>query len=69
MNETKVVFQRKLYNRMLQWKQEEQGSEKNEAELKRKADEKGKRYYGIPHDSKRWRMIVGNVMLEMIGER
>lgn len=25
MNETKVVFQRKLYNRMLQWKQEEQG--------------------------------------------
>lgn len=45
------------------------GSEKNEAELKRKADEKGKRYYGIPHDSKRWRMIVGNVMLEMIGER
>lgn len=41
--------------------------ERTEAELKRKAEEKGKRYYGIPHTSTRWRMIAGNVMLEMIG--
>lgn len=40
--------------------------ERTEAELKRKAEEKDKRYYGIPHDSTRWRMIAGNVMLEMI---
>ena len=39
---------------------------RTEAELARKAAEKGKRYYGIPHDSKRWRMIAGNMMLEMI---
>lgn len=42
--------------------------ERTEAELKRKAEEKGKRYYGIPHESTRWRMIAGNVMLEMIAE-
>lgn len=40
--------------------------ERTEAELKRKAEEKGKRYYGIPHDSTRWRMIAGNEMLKMI---
>lgn len=34
-----------------------------EAELQRKASEKGLRYSPIPHDSKRWRMIAGNVML------
>lgn len=39
---------------------------RTEAELARKAAEKGKRYYGIPHTSTRWRMIAGNVMLEMI---
>ena len=42
--------------------------ERTEAELKRKAEEKGKRYYGIPHESTRWRMIAGNVMLGMIAE-
>lgn len=41
---------------------------RTEAELARKAAEKGKRYYGIPHDSTRWRMIAGNAMLEMIAE-
>lgn len=40
--------------------------DRTEAELKRKAEEKGKQYYGIPHDSTRWRMIAGNVMLETI---
>ena len=42
--------------------------ERTEAELKRKAEEKGKRYYGIPHESTRWRMIAGNVMLGMMCE-
>ena len=41
---------------------------RTEAELARKAKEKGKRYYDIPHDTTRWRMIAGNVMLEMIAE-
>lgn len=41
---------------------------RTEAELMRKAEEKGKRYYGIPHETKRWRMIAGNVMLKMISE-
>lgn len=40
--------------------------ERTENELKRKAEKKGKRYYGIPHDSTRWRMIAGNEMLKMI---
>lgn len=40
-----------------------------EAELARKAAEKGLRYGGIPHESTRWRMIAGNVMLRMIAER
>lgn len=39
---------------------------RTEAELKRKATEKGKQYYGLPHDSMRWRMIAGNEMLRMI---
>lgn len=43
--------------------------ERTEAELKRKAEEKGKRYYGIPHESTRWRMIAGNVMMRMLSER
>ena len=42
--------------------------ERTEAELKRKAEEKGKRYYGIPHESTRWRMIAGNVMLYLIAD-
>lgn len=41
---------------------------RTEAELARKAEEKGKRYYGIPHDSTRWRMIAGNVMLYLIAD-
>lgn len=40
--------------------------EQTEQALARKAAAKGQRYHGIPHDSKRWRMIAGNVMLEMI---
>lgn len=39
---------------------------RTEVELKRKATEKGKQYYGLPHDSTRWRMIAGNEMLRMI---
>lgn len=42
--------------------------ERTEAELKRKAEEKGKRYYGIPHESTRWRMVAGNVMLYLIAD-
>ena len=37
-----------------------------ERELARKAEEKGLRYYGIPHSSARWRMIAGNMMLRII---
>lgn len=40
--------------------------DRTEDELKRKAEEKGKHYDGIPHDSTRWRMIAGNEMLRMI---
>lgn len=40
--------------------------ERTENELKRKAEEKEKRYYALPHDSTRWRMIAGNEMLKMI---
>lgn len=39
---------------------------RTEAELRRKAEEKHQSYYPLPHDSKRWRMIAGNVMLGMI---
>ncbi len=35
-------------------------------ELERKAQEKSQHYTPIPHDTKRWRMIAGNVMLRMI---
>lgn len=35
-------------------------------ELERKAIEKGIHYAPIPHTSKRWRMIAGNVMLKMV---
>lgn len=40
--------------------------ELTDAELKRKAEEKGYTYRPLPHDSKRWRMIAGNVMLTMM---
>lgn len=40
--------------------------ERTEAELKMKAEEKGYAYQPMPHDSKRWRMIAGNEMLEMV---
>lgn len=40
--------------------------ERTEKELRRKTEEKGKRYYSLPHDSTRWRMIAGNEMLRMI---
>lgn len=35
-------------------------------ELAHKAQEKGQHYMPIPHSSKRWRMIAGNIMLRMI---
>lgn len=37
-----------------------------EAELQRKASEKGLQYMPIPHSSKRWRMIAGNVVLKLL---
>jgi len=43
--------------------------EQTEAELTRKASEKGQRYTGIPRTSLRWRMIAGNMMLRMIAMR
>ena len=42
--------------------------ELTEEELKRKAVEKGLTYHPIPHDSKRWRMIAGNMMLQMVAQ-
>lgn len=42
--------------------------ERTEAELKRKAEEKGYAYSPLPHTSTRWRMIAGNVMMEMMCE-
>lgn len=39
-----------------------------DAELERKANQKGLHYSPIPHESKRWRMIAGNIMLRMIAE-
>lgn len=39
---------------------------RTEEELRRKEDAKGRHYMPIPHSSKRWRMIAGNVMLQMI---
>lgn len=43
--------------------------ERTEAELTRKAEAKGMRYHGIPHDSKRWRMIAGNEMMRVLVKR
>lgn len=37
-------------------------------ELERKAIEKGIHYVPVPHTSKRWRMIAGNMMLRMVAE-
>jgi len=37
-----------------------------EQELTRKSMQKGQHYTGMPHTTKRWRMIAGNVMLGMI---
>lgn len=42
--------------------------ELTDAELKRKDEAKGYTYRPLPHDSKRWRMIAGNMMLGMIAE-
>lgn len=42
--------------------------ELTDAELKRKDEEKGYRYRPLPHDSKRWRMIAGNMMLGLIAD-
>ena len=42
--------------------------ERTEAELKRKAEAKHLTYRPLSHDSTRWRMIAGNVMLEMIND-
>ena len=41
---------------------------RTEGELKRKAKEKRLSYMPLPHSSTRWRMIAGNVMLEMMSE-
>lgn len=40
---------------------------RTELELKRKAEAKRQVYVPLPHDSKRWRMIAGNVMMGMVG--
>jgi len=37
-----------------------------EQELMLKASQKGQHYTGMPHTTKRWRMIAGNMMLRMI---
>lgn len=42
--------------------------ERTEVAIKAKDEAKGYDYRPLPHDSKRWRMIAGNVMLEMVGE-
>lgn len=42
--------------------------ELTDAELKRKDEAKGYTCRPLPHDSKRWRMIAGNMMLGMIAE-
>lgn len=42
--------------------------ELTEKELMRKAEEKHRIYTPLPHTSTRWRMIAGNVMLEMVGQ-
>lgn len=42
---------------------------RTDAELRQKAEKKGWRYEPLPHETMRWRMIAGNEMLRMIGER
>lgn len=42
--------------------------ELTDAELKRKDEAKGYTYRPLPHDSKRWRMIAGNMMLGLIAD-
>lgn len=42
--------------------------ELTDAELNMKAKVKGYSYQPLPHTSKRWRMIAGNVMLRMVSE-
>lgn len=42
--------------------------QRTDATIKAKDEAKGSVYRPLPHDSKRWRMIAGNVMLEMIAE-
>ena len=37
-----------------------------EKELQNRAKEKGFSYHPIPHSSKRWKMIAGNIMLKLI---
>lgn len=39
---------------------------RTDATIKAKDEAKGDVYRPLPHDSKRWRMIAGNVMLEMV---
>ena len=41
---------------------------RTEAAIKAKDEGKGYAYRPLPHESKRWRMMAGNVMLEMISE-
>lgn len=41
---------------------------RTEQELRRKAEAKHQVYVPLPHDSKRWRMIAGNVMMGMVGD-
>lgn len=40
-----------------------------DGELRLKSEAKGFRYQSIPHTTKRWRMIAGNVMLRMIADK
>lgn len=43
--------------------------EQTDEELERKAAEKHQSYRPIPHDTKRWRMIAGNVMLKRLADK
>lgn len=40
-----------------------------DAELQQKAEAKHQSYTPLPHTSKRWRMIAGNIMLRMIADQ
>lgn len=42
--------------------------ERTDAALKANDEVKGYAHRPLPHDSKRWKMIAGNVMLEMIAD-